>query len=111
MLFALDDSCYWFLCIYMFFNFMIMGQILAKAKASKKLSCLCLPMNIMFDSLKYVMQTSLVSMMLSRGSSTMGRRAVTGRGIHSVTQYTAINRIRNAHYRNINFGCVAYKIN
>ena len=48
--------------------------------------------------------------MLSRGSSTMGRRAVTGRGIHSVTQYTAINKIRNAHCRNINFGCVAYKI-
>ena len=57
----------------------------------------CLPMNIMFDSLKYVIQTSLVVMMLRRGRSTMGRRAVTGRGMHSVTQYTAINKIRNAH--------------
>ena len=54
-------------------------------------------MNIMFDSLKYVIQTSLVVMMLRRGRSTMGRRAVTGRGMHSVTQYTAINKIRNAH--------------
>ena len=44
------------------------------------------------------MQTSLVVMILRRGRSTMGRRAVTGRGMHSVTQYTAINRIRNAHF-------------
>ena len=55
------------------------------------------PMNIMFDSLKYVMHTSLVVMMLRRGRSTMGSRAVTGRGMHSVTQNTAITRIRKAH--------------
>ena len=54
-------------------------------------------MNIMFDSLKYVMQTSSVDMILRRGKRTMGRSAVTGRGRHSVTQYTAITRITKAH--------------
>ena len=51
----------------------------------------------MFDSLKYVMQTSSVDMILRRGKRTMGRSAVTGRGMHSVTQYTAITRITKAH--------------
>ena len=51
----------------------------------------------MFDSLKYVMQTSSVDMILRRGKRTMGRSAVTGRGRHSVTQYTAITRITKAH--------------
>ena len=38
-----------------------------------------------------MIHTSSVVMIFSRGRRTTGRRAVTGRGIHSVTQYTASN--------------------
>ena len=44
------------------------------------------------------MQTSSVDKILKRGRRTTGRRAVTGRGIHSVTQYTAITRITKAQF-------------